>query len=315
MRSVRYSPKVFVVVLNWNGWQDTLRCLASLDELDYGNYSVLVVDNASTDDSEARIRSSRPDVEFIQSGENRGYAGGHNIGIRYALDHGADYVWVLNNDIVVRPEALTASVAVAEADPKVGIVGSSQFQSLEPWQDAELYITAARHAGRRDVMVSCPGHKDPSGYSHHRVSFVSGGALLLRSEMLRQVGAFDERYFHYAEEVDLNERASAAGWHIVLACNSHIWHARGKSLPAQSPQALYYRARNHLLMRRKLAGRRVWKTLLREPRFTYEFVMKPFTRLARGDWAAPLAVLFGVIDAARQRTGRRDLGKRFEACQ
>lgn len=300
------SPSVSIVVLNWNGWRDTLRCLASLDKLDYGNYKILVVDNASTDGSEARIRAARPDVELIQTGTNLGYAGGNNVGISLSLKRDADYVWILNNDTVVHPNALDAAVAVAESKRDAGIIGSSQFASLTPWQEAELYPTAVRHLRYRDVVVVCSGHREAVGPSFHRVGHVNGAALLFRSRMLQEVGSFDEQYFHYAEDLDLSERVSRAGWDVMLACNSHIWHARGSSLHSQSPQAVYYQVRNLLLMRRKLFGHGILKTALRHPRFSLRTV-GTVVQGARGDWAMPLAVLHGIADAIRLRSGKRDL--------
>ena len=117
-------PLVAVVLLNWNRPADTIDCLSSLDELDYPRVHAIVVDNGSTDGSVDRIRAARPDVEIIEAGRNGGFSGGNNLGVRRALEVGARYVWLLNNDTIVTPGSLSALVARAEADPRVGIVGS-----------------------------------------------------------------------------------------------------------------------------------------------------------------------------------------------
>jgi len=126
------TPLVFIIVLNWNGKDDTLECLGSLQQLDYPNFETVVVDNGSTDGSEDVIRSAFPSVNFIQTGRNLGYAGGNNVGIKHALSHGADYVWLLNNDTTVDPNALTALVETAQADPKIAVVGSKIFYYDQP---------------------------------------------------------------------------------------------------------------------------------------------------------------------------------------
>src|SRR3990172_1401868 len=119
------APLVYIVVVNWNGWEHTVRCLDSLRLLDHPTHRVIVVDNGSTDGSLERIRAFDPDIELIESTKNLGFAGGSNIGIRLALERGADYLWVLNNDIVVEPDTLSALVSVARSRPGIGVIGAA----------------------------------------------------------------------------------------------------------------------------------------------------------------------------------------------
>src|ERR1700712_1112236 len=116
-------PEVVCVVLNWNGWRDTLPCLESLYAQDYARLRVLVVDNASSDDSVDRIRAAFPAAELVQSGTNGGFAAGCNVGVRLALKRRPEFIWLLNNDTVAPPDTLAKLVAVA-ADERTGIVGS-----------------------------------------------------------------------------------------------------------------------------------------------------------------------------------------------
>lgn len=116
------SIRVTIVVLNWNNGLDTLACLGSLVALNDPAYDVLVVDNGSTDDSVARIRTAYPDVTLIETGANLGYAGGNNVGIRNALVHGADFVCLLNNDVTVAPDFLAPLLAAMGSQPDVGVV-------------------------------------------------------------------------------------------------------------------------------------------------------------------------------------------------
>jgi len=116
-------PSVTIIVLNWNGGQDTLACLESLAQLDYPEFGVLVVDNGSTDGSLQAVQERFPEIPIIETGENLGYAGGSNVGLRWALDHGADYALLLNNDTVVAPDFLRLLVEAVGADPRIGIAG------------------------------------------------------------------------------------------------------------------------------------------------------------------------------------------------
>src|SRR6266702_5280110 len=126
------QPNVVCILLNWNGWQDTVECLDALKECTYPSLTVIVVDNGSTNDSVARIRAAHPDVLLLESGKNLGFAGGNNIGIRYAMAQGAVYVWLLNNDTEPAPDALSALVAKALTDRRIGAVASICYYADKP---------------------------------------------------------------------------------------------------------------------------------------------------------------------------------------
>ena len=218
--------RVEIIVLNWNGWRDTLACVASLQQLDYPNFGLVVIDNDSSDASPQQIAAHRPEVELILSGSNRGFGGGCNIGIQRALARGADYVWLINSDATVATAALTALVQTAESDGSIGAVGSVLFD-----------------AGSIDHLQLWGGGKVKlwSGRSHHQrtpaaLDFVSGASLLLRREALLQVGGFDEQsFFMYWEDTDLGFRLRKAGWQLAVAQASHVWHKQSASLGQRSP--------------------------------------------------------------------------------
>jgi GT2 family glycosyltransferase len=111
LNGIMTNPKVCISILNWNGAEKTIACLETVRALDYDNYTVIVVDNASRDESVARIRAAFPDVEVLQAETNLGYAGGHRLALEHVMDRGVDLFWVLNNDTTVRPDALSALVA------------------------------------------------------------------------------------------------------------------------------------------------------------------------------------------------------------
>jgi GT2 family glycosyltransferase len=129
--SMKY-PKISIIVLNWNGKIDTLECLQSVYRIDYTNFDVIVVDNGSSDDSVQAIRDSFPEVTVLETNENLGFAGGNNVGIRYALKNGADYIFLLNNDTIVDPRILKQFIEVSKSIDDRGILGAKIYYYNEP---------------------------------------------------------------------------------------------------------------------------------------------------------------------------------------
>src|SRR6185437_10648931 len=216
------SPKAATVVLNWNGWADTIECLRSLSALDYPSHAIFVVDNGSTDDSLERIQEAFPSVELIPNYENLGFAGGCNVGIAKALEWGAKYIWLLNNDAIADPHALSAMVNVAEFDPGVGAVGSIIYDFHKP-QEIQAW-----GGGRVDFWLGRVRHivtAVPSSYIH----YITGTSLLIRDEALRQVGGLDNSFFMYWEDADLSFRLRKAGWRLAVAPQSKVWHKESQS--------------------------------------------------------------------------------------
>lgn len=224
------SPHVSCVVINWNGWRDTIACLESLVSQDYPELKILVVDNASTDDSVQRIRAAFPRVRVLQAEENRGFAAGSNLGIRCALEHGAEFVWLLNNDILA-PQNTLRKLVDAAADPSVGIVGTvlkylDHPETIQAWGGGSVvpWTGYARH-------FHGPARLDQR-------SFLTFASVLLRGEMLKQVGLLDEGYFMYFEDSDLCFRARGAGWRLAVAGETAVLHKEGGSSPSKKSARL-----------------------------------------------------------------------------
>ncbi|WP_084640460.1 glycosyltransferase family 2 protein [Meiothermus rufus] len=227
----REVPRVYILILNWNGWKDTIKCVESLKSLQYPKYEIIVLDNGSTNDSVIRIREAYPDVTLIEIGSNLGFAGGNNVGIRYALDKGADYIWLLNNDTVVDPNALTAMVDLAESDPKVGVVGSILYYMNEPSR------VQAWGGGRVSLVFGYSRHLMAAGEPH----YITGASMLLRRDALIREGLLDERYFMYWEDADICFRLRRSGWKLAVAENSRVLHKESASVGRKNPRlALYF---------------------------------------------------------------------------
>ena len=217
---------VAVVILNWNGWKDTLSCLASLQRLDYPAFNLLVVDNASTDDSVAQIKKAMPGVELLQTGANLGFGGGCNAGIRHALNKGADYIWLVNSDAVADPGALSALVRVADKNLLLGSVGSVLYE------DDEIDKIQLWGGGRVNLWTGQSRHQLLS----RPLDFISGASVLLRRNALEEVGLFDPlTFFMYWEDTDLHFRLRKAGWQLAVADDSRLWHKQSASLGKNSP--------------------------------------------------------------------------------
>jgi len=239
-------PLVYIIIVNWNRWQDTLDCIASCQKLVYDNAHMIVIDNGSSDDSEKILRSRLPDIEVIQSGSNLGFAGGNNIGIRLALKRGAQYIWLLNNDTVVDSSALGALVEPAEQDSDVGIVGSKIFYFSTP---RRLWFAGGFWKfGRVQIMIRGEGEEDNALYnSIVPVDFVTGCSLLIRSETIRDIGLLEEKYFLYWEDIDWNARAVKKGWKILYTPHSTLWHKVSSSFHPMTDEQAYYYLRSKLL--------------------------------------------------------------------
>ncbi len=220
---------IVAVVLNYERAEDTIRCVRSLQSVD-GLDGVIVVDNASGDDSLERLRESFPDIELVAVEENRGYTGGNNIGIRQAVTRGARFVLVVNNDVEAVDRRFAGVLADRlAADPRAGIAGplvrypdGTQQDTVERFPSLGLAIrlALARRAGRR--------RRPPS--TELEVDAVNGACLLLKRELLDDVGGFDEGYFMYGEEADLAWRARRKGWTSIFVPVPGVvhHHARGE---------------------------------------------------------------------------------------
>lgn len=211
------NPKVTCIVLNWNGWQDTIDCLEVLDVSTYSNMTVLVVDNGSTDNSVSRIRDAHPGVAVIETHRNLGFAGGNNAGIRHALAHGAEYVWLLNNDTTAAPDALSALVAKATSDCRLGAVASVSYYAdspsrVEAWAGAHVNLWCG--AGRNSTRPR------PDEWFHS----LNGTSLLISKAALEDAGLLDEGFFLYWEDTEFCLRLRKRGWRLGAAGDSNILH-------------------------------------------------------------------------------------------
>jgi GT2 family glycosyltransferase len=297
----RLAPLVMVVVLNWNGLNETRSCLDALGGVTYPRVEIIVVDNGSTDGSVDALRAEYPQVRLLSLSENVGFAGGNNHGLRHALRHGADYVLLLNNDARIAPDAVDVLVQVAQADRRIGVLGPIIYRNDDPqrvesaggWLN--LYTGRFRHFEKLPADQACP----------YEVDIISGCAMVVRREVMEQVGLLNECYFAYFEDAEWCVRARRAGYRVMAVPEAQVWH-RGSAASGgpRAPLRIYYSVRNHLLMvnvqapaRHRLhrAWREVWIIAVY---FAYVIVGP----VVKSDGLR--ALVYGIRDYYRGRFGR-----------
>lgn len=246
MSTAKPDPLVCIIILNWNNAADTLACLESVFQLDYPNFTVLVVDNGSTDDSVSQLRAHYPDLDLLLTGANLGYAGGNNTGIRYALAHAADYIFVLNNDIVVVHKTLSRLVEAMPMVERCGIAtpliacfsAPDRVWTLGADFDRRTFETRRLHA---DAPVS-----ETRGFPISEVAVAPGSAMLIDRKALEHVGLMDEDFFLYYEETEWCIRVAEAGCKIIAVPDALVLHKISATLGSMSPIIDYYMVRNRL---------------------------------------------------------------------
>lgn len=285
-------PRVSIIILNWNGWGDTIECLESLYRITYPNYDVIVVDNGSKDESVEKIkeyskgkievnskffkynpenkpikifevsedeakegRFNRPlyeklDVDrrmiLVKNKDNYGFAGGNNVGIKFALSVlNPDYVLLLNNDTVVDKEFLGELVKVAERDEKIGIVGPKIY-----YYDFNGRTDIIQFGGQRLNMFSGVGKvlyklMDNNIRGIVESDMINGASMLISRRVFDKIGLFYEPYFLYFEETDFCVRAKRSGYKLLINLDSKVWHKVGASTGGNiTPASFHYFVKN-----------------------------------------------------------------------
>jgi GT2 family glycosyltransferase len=250
------APRVVLLILSWNRPDDILRCVASLSRLTYPNYVPVVIDNASRDDSVARIRQLYPHVQVIQNSVNLGYSAGNNVGLRWALQQDADYVQLINSDTEVTPDLISLLVEVAERDPRIGVVGCRNVLMEDP---TRLWGAYGRLTYGPFVSLAA-GQRALDGPAWQQVEdadWVIGNGYMWRRAALEKVGLLDEQFFGYHEDVDWCQRARLAGYRVVYVGTAAIVHKGGSSSDARERRRFpmhYFLGRNGILFVRKHAN-------------------------------------------------------------
>ena len=217
MHSEQVWPKVFIVVLSYNGGELLQNCLASVSRVSYPNFSIVVVDNASTDDSLQKVRTNFPQVTVIENEKNLGFSGGNNIGLKYALEQQADYVLLLNQDTEVEMDFLEKLVVTAEKDSQIGIVSPLIF-----WEKTDrVWFSGGRINW---LTMKAINETSRSDGKYHATGFITGCSMLIKKSAIEKIGLLDEKFFLYYEDADFSCRAQRAGFLTVIDPAGRIYH-------------------------------------------------------------------------------------------
>jgi GT2 family glycosyltransferase len=238
--------KIFIIIVNWNRKECIRTCLKSLARISYPNYEVVVVDNASIDGSIEEIESNFPDVRIVKNSENLGYTGGNNVGMRYALDRAADYILLMNDDIIVSPNLVEELVKAFKcSSEKVGMTGPR----IKCWPTTNrLY----QQYGRTNYYLQLGCMDLNNATKPAEVEWIYGTCALISREVVERVGFLDNNFFLYFEDADFCERVRKAGYKIVYVPSAIVYHDVSESFSGtMNPVELYYVTRNELLFARK----------------------------------------------------------------
>lgn len=278
--------KVALVIVAYNARRYLDGCLGTLQKArrEQIDVDVIVVDNASRDGTAAAVRKNYPWAELIESGKNLGFAGGNNLGMRSALERGADYVYLLNQDTEVDADFLEEAVKVAEADEKIG--SAQSLLLLHPEKDL---INSTGNAIHFLGFGYCRDYRRPLADWRHagidKIAYASGAGVLLRASALREVGLFDESLFLYHEDLDLGWRLRLAGYANVLAPHSIVYH---KYEFSRSISKYYFMERNRYLVMFK--NYRAWTLIVLAPWLLLAEVGLFAAALRSGWWREKLKV-------------------------
>jgi GT2 family glycosyltransferase len=283
------AARVTAIVLNWCNELDTAACVDALRASRYDALAVLIVDNGSPDGSGARLHARFPDVSYLQTGTNTGYAGGNNRGMAVAVEDGADYLLVLNDDTVIDPDCVRELVRAAE-ETGAAVVAPQILYFDEPgvvWYGGGVFSTM-RGLGlhvRENEPVDPQQTRTP-------ITFVCGCCFLIRADVVRAAGGFDESFFAYVEDVELSLRLTRSGYTLMYEPAARILH-RIKRGAESTPFQIRQRDRN----RRRLVAR--YYGIADRIRFAMWFYPTRAAHLmrylGRREWACAKAILDGAV--------------------
>ena len=249
------QKKLAIVLINWNSFELTKDTLDSLQQTTFTNYDCIVVDNGSVDESGNALKQQFPNIILIQSQTNKGFTGGNNLGIDYALQNGYEYIMLLNNDVAVESNFLEPLITRLDQDPKIGAVQPLIYFHHDRnliWNAGSRYLS---WIGLPLTMMYF--RKDPlrkQTKQQKKIDWITGCAFMIRASVLKETGTLKEQYFIYFEDVDLSFRIKKAGYHLSYVPESVIYHIAGMSHKSKTkekegflnPKVHYLNGRNRI---------------------------------------------------------------------
>jgi hypothetical protein len=280
---IKKEQRLSIVILNWNGKENTKECLSSVNRSIVNGFhpQVVLVDNGSSDESyeyfsSNKLLSKNYEFKIIKNALNLGYAEGNNIGISYSLQTKADYVMILNNDTLLDPNTLIHLIKVANDNPKAGIIspkmyfapgfefhkeryGKSDIGKIIWWAGGEIDWN---NLYGKNMGVDEVDHRQYDSLKY--VDFATGACMLVKKEVFEKIGLFNNKYYMYLEDVDFSMRVKKSGWEILYTPKAFLWHKVAQSSGIGSTHNDYFISRNRMLFGLKYAPFRTKTALMRE---------------------------------------------------
>ncbi len=295
------NKKISCIILNWNGKQYLKDCLDSVLSSSYKNLKVIVVDNASTDGSSEFIKNNYKKVVVIENKTNLGWTGGNNKGIKYALGKKTDFIFILNNDTQIDKKCIEELAKEIDEKDEIGIVGPKIFLKVNGKKTNRISFAGGKFKPNRYFGVHIGNNKlDSKAYGKvKQTEFVTGAAIMIKNEVFKKVGLFDDKYFIYYDEADFCMRARKKGYKIFYVPTAHVYHDFSGTVELNSPFQNYYTTRNHYLFVEKNAPQSVKiREFLRTPKTAYEFFKSKDRNIKKYS-------LLGIRDYYLRRFGKR----------
>jgi GT2 family glycosyltransferase len=295
------NSKVSIIILNWNGRDHTIECLHSVRQLDYPNSEIILVDNGSSDGSQEVIKSEFPEVKLIENTTNLGFSKGINSGIDLALSEGAEYVFILNNDVIVEPDILGKLVKEIRLSNEIGATVPKVYQYYKRnyLDSCGLTITFGPPFGKPPSGIICQkrgfDEYDYGQYSSiEEIEAFSGCGVLLKKQVLENVGLFDTDYFFYCEDVDLSIRFRNAGYKILFVPDARMWH-KVSATAGHAPNVFKGKLLGESIVRfmKKNAGLKEWLIFIARISLALPAVLLKYT--LRGDLKVIWAKITGAV--------------------
>lgn len=296
------DPYVITIILNYNNIVDTVETLKSVNQMSYKKNSQLLIENSSKKEVIETIRSQYPTLEIIENGKNMGYAGGNNVGIKRAIEKGADYIFLLNNDVILEKDALERLIAAMESMPNCAACQPLVTYFDNPdiiWSaGTEMYFGYPRLFEKSKKIQQIDVQEPPFG--------LVGCAILFRTEALKKIGFFDESLFLLQEETDWCMRAMKMGFHLMVVNSAVAYHKVSLTLGSFSRKYLYYIGRNWLLVGKRNCSRLYYgyilftELMIRIPYYLYQLAKMGQLKMIR-------FYIFGLMDGLRGISGEKQL--------
>jgi GT2 family glycosyltransferase len=264
-------PKIFAIVLNYNGSETLLDCIGSLYNCSYSNLEIIVIDNASTDGSLEKAKSLYGKITYIKNSKNIGFSAGNNIGIRLALEKFADYIFLLNNDANVEKDCILNLSIFAQKNKKVGIISPLIINQ----NNSSIWFSGGKISW---LKMRCTHNKDSNDKITLKTEYVSGCAMLIKKSVFKKIGLFDEDYFLYYEDADFSIRAIRNGFEILIDQSSKVFHHEHSN--EKNPKKTYWLVLSALIFFKKnsLPFHKIWQffyLILRKIKNFFDCTFRP----------------------------------------